>query len=265
MITAILYALLVIAVLGALLGVGLAIADKKFAVEKDSRLEALEAAMPGANCGGCGFAGCSAYAEAVFNGTAQPGLCSPGGNDLAFRMGQIMGVEVQAMEKQVAYVFCKGGCNKTTKDYDYSGLMDCNAASLLFKGDNACKEGCIHLGSCLKVCPSNAIFKTEEGDIVVDPELCTGCGSCTKVCPNGVIKLIPASAPYVVACNNHEKGPEVRKKCTEGCIGCKLCQIKVPEGGFTVTNFLSVSDYKAPAEEAVKAAQLCPRKIIRKH
>ena len=128
---AILYAFLIIAGIGALLGLGLAIADKKLAIEKDEKLVALEQIMPGANCGGCGFAGCADYAAAVASQKAEPGLCAPGGKDLAEKMGKIMGIEVTVGEKKVAYIFCKGSCEKTKKDYDYRGLTDCNAASLL--------------------------------------------------------------------------------------------------------------------------------------
>ena len=141
----ILFAFLVISVLGLLLGAGLAVADKLLKVKKDEKLEKLEAIMPGANCGGCGFAGCSAYASAVAEGTAKPGLCSPGGKDLAAKMGEIMGVSVEEVERKVAFVFCQGGKDITREDYKYQGIKDCNAASLLFQGPNACKEGCLHL------------------------------------------------------------------------------------------------------------------------
>lgn len=259
---AILYAFLILAALGLLLGLGLAIAEKKLSVETDPVLEQLVASMPGANCGGCGFAGCSAYAEAVFKGEAEAGLCSPGGAALAAKMGQILGVEVQAKERLSAYVFCKGNCEKTVKVYDYKGLADCNAAASLYGGDNGCKAGCLHLGSCINACPVQAISKNADKEIVVDREKCIGCGKCTKVCPNGVIKLIPYSATHVVSCNSHENGAAVRKVCQVGCIGCKICQTKFPESGFTVDAFLASSDYKAPAEKADEAMNACPRKII---
>lgn len=262
--TSILFSFLILAGLGIILGIGLSIADKKLKVVKDDRLVKLEENMPGANCGGCGYAGCSAYAEAVFKGEAQPGLCSPGGQKLADIMGQILGVEVVAKEKEVAYVFCKGGCGRTTKKYDYYGLKDCNAAAMLFSGDNNCKAGCLHLGSCISVCEQNAISKNDEGDIVVDGNLCIGCGQCTKVCPNGVIKLIPADATYAVKCNSHENGATVRKACSAGCIGCKICETKFPESGFKVDQFLSCHDYKNHGEETQKAANACPRKVIEK-
>ncbi|MCF0261638.1 MAG: RnfABCDGE type electron transport complex subunit B [Sphaerochaetaceae bacterium] len=259
---AIFFAFLIIAGLGALLGIGLAVADKKLAVEKDEKLVALEKIMPGANCGGCGFAGCADYASAVASGTAQPGLCSPGGKELAEKMGQIMGVEVTITEKQVAYIFCKGNCEKTKKDYDYKGLEDCNAASILFKGDNGCKYGCLHLGSCQKVCDSEAIYRQEDGTLAVNPEKCIGCGKCTKICPNGVIKLIPARLNYVVACNSHDKGGDTRKLCELGCIGCKICQTKFPEAGFVVENNLAVANADGNAEQAELAMAACPRKAI---
>lgn len=262
--TSILLSFAILAGLGIILGIGLSIADKKLKVEKDEKLVLLEEIMPGANCGGCGFAGCNAYAEAVANGEAQPGLCSPGGSALAEKMGKILGVEVVAVEKQVACVFCKGSCGNAVKKYDYLGLKDCNAAAMLFAGDNECKEGCLHLGSCISVCMENAISRDENGDIVVDKNLCIGCGKCTKVCPNGVIRLIPYSASYAVKCNSHENGASVRKKCSAGCIGCKICEVKFPEAGFKVDNFLALSDYKFPEEEAAKAANSCPRKIIEK-
>lgn len=259
---AIFLAFTIIAVLGLILGIGLSIADKKLQVVKDEKLVELESIMPGANCGGCGYAGCSAYAEAVYNGTAEPGLCSPGGAALAEKMGRILGVEVSLKERMVAYVFCKGNMENTGVEFDYKGIKDCNAASILHAGPNACKEGCLHLGSCIAVCPVGAISKDDKGDVVVDKEKCIGCGKCTKVCPNGVIKLLPYSAEYVVACNNHEAGARMRNACKVGCIGCKMCQLKVENSPFTVENFLSVNDYSKDQGSADKAAEICPRKII---
>lgn len=263
--TPVLFAFIILAVLGFVLGIGLAIANKKLSVEKDERLVSLEEAMPGANCGGCGFAGCSAYAEAVFKGEAKVGLCSPGGAELARKMGAIMGTEVSEVpEKKVAFVFCKGNCDKTRKDFTYYGIEDCNAASLLHGGENSCKYGCLHLGSCISVCPTGAISKNENGEIVVDASLCIGCGRCADICPLKVIKLIPASARYVCACNSKDKGADTRKKCDVGCIGCKICEIKHPESGFKVSDNLSVHDYKTFTGDTDAAMNACPRKIILK-
>lgn len=259
---AIFLAFIVIAVLGLVLGVGLQFAEGKLKVEKDEKLEELEAAMPGANCGGCGFAGCSAYAEAVYKGEAEPGLCSPGGAELARRMGEILGVKVEIKEREVAFVFCQGGKDDTITEFEYKGMSDCNAAALLHGGPNGCKEGCLHLGSCMEVCPVGAISRNESGNLVVDKERCIGCKKCTKVCPNGVIKMVPYSAEYIVACNNHESGAKVRTYCHKGCIGCKMCELKVENSPFKVDNFLSSNNYALDQSSAAKAAEICPKKCI---
>lgn len=258
----IIIAFLVIGILALVLGLGLSIADKKLAIEKDPKLVALEESMPGANCGGCGFAGCSAYAEAVFKGTAEAGLCSPGGAALAQKMGEILGIKVEAKEKMVAYVFCRGNSEATGTDYKYKGMSDCNAAALLQGGPSLCKSGCLHLGSCISVCPVQAISKDEKGNITVDKDKCISCGKCVAVCPNNVIKLVPYSAEYICACNNHEPGGKVRKICQNGCIGCRMCQTKVENSPFTVESFLSVNDFSKEQTNAADAAAICPQKCI---
>ena len=255
-------AFIIVGVLGLLLGLGLAIADKKLAIEKDEKLIALEEAMPGANCGGCGFAGCTAYADAVYKGEAEPGLCSPGGAALAAKMGEILGVKVEAKEKMVAFVFCRGNSEVTKTDYEYKGMADCNAAALLQGGPSGCKEGCLHLGSCIAVCPAGAISKDEKGNVTVDKEKCIGCGKCVSVCPNNVIKLVPYSLEYICACNNHEPGGKVRKTCQVGCIGCKMCETKVQGSPFTVDSFLSYNDWNKDQSTAGEAAEICPQKCI---
>lgn len=260
----ILYAFGVLSVLGLLLGVGLSIAEKKLAVKKDERLEELEAIMPGANCGGCGFAGCSAYADAVNSGTARPGLCQPGGSELAEKMSQIVGVEAEEKERMVAFVFCRGNESVTKKAYEYEGMTDCNALNLLFGGDNGCKEGCLRLGSCMSVCPKQAIYRDKDGAIVVDREKCIGCGACTRVCPKGTIKLIPYSAEYVVACSNHQSGAKAKSVCSAACIGCRICEVKVEDSPFRVESFLSHNDFGKDQKNAPLACEKCPQKCILK-
>ena len=262
--TAIIYAFLVLTALGLILGIGLNIADKKLAVQKDEKLEALEGIMPGANCGGCGFAGCSAYAQAVYEGSAKPGLCSPGGQNLADKMGEILNIKVDKVEKLTAFVFCSGNSEATSRKFDYKGLDDCNAAAMLFNGDLSCKSGCLALGSCIKVCNENAIYRDADGTIKVNRALCSGCGKCTKVCHNNVIKLIPFTQDCVVACNSNESGAVVRKICKNGCIGCKICENKFPASGLKVDNCLAFKDNCPSNEETNLAIQACPVKVIRK-
>jgi len=260
----ILLAFIIITAMGLLLGLGLAFVAKKLAVAKNEVQEKIEAALPGANCGSCGFAGCSAYAEAISTDKNTPlNLCTPGGADVAKAVGVIMGQEVEvSSKKKVAYVFCNGNCDVTNKDFDYQGVTDCNAAALLFDGDNTCKDGCLHLGSCIDVCPVEAISKDAKGDIVVDRELCISCGKCVDICPHNVIKLVDDDSQYVVACNNHESGAKVRKECSVGCIGCKICEKKFPESGCTVDKFLSTFDNDKPHSQIAEAAEACPSKCI---
>ncbi len=258
----ILYAFGILSVLGLLLGIGLSFAEKKLAVKKDERLEELEAIMPGANCGGCGFAGCNAYAEAVNSGRALPGLCQPGGEELSAAMSKIVGVKAEKKERMVAFVFCSGNSEVSKKAFEYDGSGDCNALSLLFGGDNECKEGCLRLGSCMKVCPVEAIKRKSDGSIVVDKEKCIGCGSCTKVCPKGTISLVPYSAEYLVACSNHQSGAKAKRACSVSCIGCKICQSKVDSSPFVVENFLSKNDLGKNQENAAEAYEKCPQKCI---
>ncbi len=259
---AIFLAFIVIAVLGLVLGIGLQFAEGKLKVEKDEKLEELEAAMPGANCGGCGFAGCSAYAEAVYKGEAEAGLCSPGGAALAQKMGEILGIKVEAREKEVAFIFCQGSKDVTSTEFEYKGMSSCAAAAMLQGGPNGCKEGCLHLGSCMAVCPSGAISMAPDGRLTVDKEKCIGCKKCTKVCPNGVIRMVPYSAKYLVACNNHESGAKVRSYCQVGCIGCKMCETKVEGSPFKVENFLSSNDFSKDQGNAAQAKAVCPKKCI---
>lgn len=258
----ILYAFLSVGILGGLLGLALAVASKFFAVTKDERIAQVEEALPGANCGACGYAGCAAYAEAIVADEAPLTLCGPGGAEATKAIGSIMGQEVDASGgRMVAQVHCRGTRETSSYLYDYKGIEDCNALHALFQGDKECKFGCLGLGSCIKVCPADAISRDTKGRIVVDPEKCISCEKCVEVCPTGVMKMIPADADYIVACNSTDKGAAVRKYCTVGCIGCKMCEKKSPEGGFVVEQFLASIDYSKHGERET-AAGACPPKCI---
>lgn len=256
---------LIISVVGGLLGLGLSVADKKLAIAKDERLLALEEALPGANCGGCGFSGCSGYAEAVHTGKAEIGLCAPGGEAVAKKMAAIMGKEAPDVERRVAHVFCSAPPAKLGKDYSYDGLQDCNAAAILFGGPSSCKEGCVGLGSCIAVCPAGAIERLEDGRVHVRRELCIGCGKCEKVCPHHVIRLVPYAQRFFVDCNSHEKGAVLRKYCESGCIGCGICEKKFPLSGFRVDSLLASAPASSSDEAQAEAAlAACPRHVIHK-
>jgi Na+-translocating ferredoxin:NAD+ oxidoreductase RNF subunit RnfB len=255
-------AFIVVGALGALFGIGLAFASRVLAVQKDERVQEVEEALPGLNCGACGYAGCAAYAEAVATQDEVLTLCTPGGADAAQRLGQIMGKEVDLSGgKMVTQVHCRGGRDVTTYEFDYHGMTDCNALFLLYGGDKVCKEGCLQLGSCIRVCPVDAISYDDEGKVWVDRDICISCGKCVDICPTGVMKWVPYEADYIVACNNTDTGKRVRKYCKVGCIACKICEKQSPEGGYVVENNLSTLDYSNTGERT-KAAKKCPPKCI---
>lgn len=261
----ILFALLTVALLGGAFGFGLSYAEKRLAIKKDEKLLELEPIMPGVNCGVCGYAGCNAYASAIAKDGAELDLCAPGGPDLVALIGKIMGmvVEVDPNERRkVARVMCQGNIDFTARDYAYDGPMDCNAASLLMGGDNTCKDGCLRMGSCIKVCPTDAISKNAEGYIVIDEAKCISCEKCVAICPTGVMHMIYEDSEYSIDCNSKLPGGRVRKFCSVGCIGCKICENKYPESGCKVENFLAYFDQAVPHNQIADAAEACPTKII---
>lgn len=258
----ILFAFLVVSILGALLGIGLGFASKALSVKRDERIEELEAALPGLNCGQCGYAGCVPYAEAVANEETDLTLCSPGGADAATELGRIMGVEVEVSgTRLVTQVHCRGGRDVSEYAFDYDGLDDCNALYLLYGGDKICKSSCLGLTTCIRVCPVDAIGYDGEDKVWVDKDVCISCGKCIDVCPTGVMKWVPYDADYIVACNNTEPAKLVRKYCTVGCIGCKICDKKSPEGGYIIEDNLATIDYSKTGDR-LTGAEKCPPKCI---
>ena len=266
--------LIAIAVLGGLgltFGLILAAASKVFYVETDPRLDKLNECLPGANCGGCGYAGCGAYAEAVLNGEAPIGACSAGGNECAQAMAAIMGVKAEAVTRRVALVRCSGA---RTYDKDgnltrgakikaeYEGFRDCLSASKVGgNGPIACKYGCLGFGSCVRACKYGAI-SVKGGVAVVDKDLCVGCMACANACPRGLIVPVEPGRNVVIACASLAKGAVTTRGCTVGCIGCGLCKKICPEGAITVEKNLAVIDY-SKCTNCGLCATVCPKKLIK--
>jgi len=260
------YALASVAGLGILLGLGLAFASRLLAVRRDERVEAIEKALPGANCGACGFAGCAAYAAEIVGGEVALDLCTVGGPDVAARVAEIMGAEYEsaAAVKRVPQVHCRGGGSAAELAFQYTGVADCVALYTLFGGNKVCKYGCLGLGSCIAVCPVDAIYYDADGLVWVNKEICISCGQCVKVCPTGVMQWLPYEADYLVVCNSKDKGGRVRKYCKVGCIACKICEKKSPEGGYKVEDNLSRIDYQIAGDRR-EGAEACPTKCIVKN
>ena len=257
--------------LGLVFGLVLAAASKVFYVETDPRLEQLNACLPGANCGGCGYAGCGAYAEAVLNGEAPIGACASGGNECAQAMAAIMGVKAKAVTRKVALVRCSGekfydkDGNQTSGakiKANYEGFRNCLAASRVGgSGPLSCKFGCLGYGTCIRACKYGAI-SVINGVAVVDENLCVGCMACAAVCPRQLIVSVEPNRNVVIACNSMAKGAVTNRACTVGCIGCGLCKKICPKDAITVTNNLAVIDY-TKCDNCGLCATVCPKKLIR--
>ncbi|MBN2033761.1 MAG: FAD-dependent oxidoreductase [Deltaproteobacteria bacterium] len=181
--------LLIMGCLGVLCGVGLALASKIFYVYVDPKVEAVSSALPGANCGGCGFPGCGANAEAIVAGKSSPSSCVAGGPDLGAEIAAILGVKLEAREPDTARPGCTYGYQDAERKFIYEGIHDCVAATLLYGGSKVCPIGCIGLGTCVRACPFDALSMGPDNLPVVNPDKCTGCGTCERVCPKHIITL----------------------------------------------------------------------------
>ncbi len=247
--------------IGMLAAFTLGVAAKKFAVEVDPRETAILDLLSGANCGACGYPGCSAFAKAVVVGEAAPNLCPAGGAETVTKIAEVMGVEAVIADPEVAVVLCQGDNRKARAKYNYLGVEDCNAAQKIAGGPKECPGGCLGLGTCARVCPFGAIEMTDDGLAVISREKCTGCRKCISACPRAVIAMTPLDATVHVLCNSHDKGGVVRKYCDIGCIGCMICKKTAPEA-YVVEKFLARVEY-SHYQEAAAAIEKCPTKCIR--
>jgi RnfABCDGE-type electron transport complex B subunit len=246
--------------MGFIFGILLAFASKVFFVKEDERKEKMIGFLPGANCGGCGYAGCSALAAAIVEGKASTNACCASNDETSKKIAEIIGVKAESSVRYRAQVMCSGTCDVAKKKYEYDGIDDCIAANKLCGGEKMCPYGCIGHGTCTRACKFDAIHVI-DGIATVDYSKCTGCGACVASCPKQIIKLIPYDAKYWVGCMSAVKGANAMKYCSRACIGCKKCEKGCPTGAITCNGFLASIKYEACIDcgECVKN---CPRKII---
>jgi len=245
--------------LAIILSLGLVLADRKLRVAEDPRITLLEEALPGVNCGACGYPGCRGFAEALVKGEASADGCAPGGEEAARTIANILGVEAELKEPIVAKVLCYHRGQSRTK-FIYYGLATCRAAALVFGGDKACRYSCLGIGSCIEACPFGAISLV-KGKIEIDEDICTGCGRCVEACPTGVIKLVPKGRRFYILCSSKDKGAVVRKFCEHGCIGCNVCMKACEAEAIRLENNLARIDYEKCNDCGV-CAEKCPTKAI---
>lgn len=240
-------------------------ANRAFHVEVDPRVEAVNAVLPGANCGGCGYVGCNDYAEAVVAGDVGPDKCPVGGESCAEQVAGILGLELSQSWPYRPVVHCGATLEERLQRTDYKGEKSCTAANLV-AGVQGCTYGCLGFGDCVASCPFDAIHIV-DGLATVDYEACTGCGACAEICPRNIISMVPFKKQRMlaVACSNQDSGKFVKQVCKVGCIGCKACQ-RAAGNLFSVENGVARINYDEYDPESMEAALLavekCPMKRI---
>lgn len=248
-------------VMGAVAGVMLSIAARRFHVEVDPRVEAVSSVLPGANCGACGMPSCFAMAEAMVAGEKEPTACTAGGQGIADEIAGILGVDACAVEETVSARHCGGG-KDAARAHEYVGLMTCAAAARLAGGPLACPAGCMGFGDCVRACVFDAIAMDDRGLPVVDLERCTGCEACVSACPReSLLSMVPGDAPVVVRCASHDKANVKRSYCPASCIACKKCEKECAYDAIHVVEFVAVVDYEK-CTGCGECVAVCPQDCI---
>ena len=233
-----------LSVLGVLLAVVLYFVAQKFKVEEDPRIDEVEKMLPGANCGGCGFAGCRAMSEAlVKNDNIDSLYCPVAGGDVMKSIAGYLGKSAAEKTPMVATMLCGGTCQKRPKVNHYDGALSCAVVNTFYIGESGCAFGCIGYGDCVQACKFGAMsLNPETGLVEIDPDKCTACGACVKTCPKGLIELRkkwPKNRAIYVACRSKNRGSVVMKVCKAGCIGCGKCAKACPFGAITIDSYLA--------------------------
>ncbi|MFA5849322.1 MAG: Fe-S cluster domain-containing protein [Bacteroidales bacterium] len=262
----IIFTIVSLSVLGLVLSLILYLVSQKFKVVEDPRIDGVQELLPAANCGGCGYAGCRAFAEACVNAENLDKLyCPVGGNAVMQNVAGYLGVKVAEKTPQIAVVRCNGTCDNRPKTSNYDGYSSCAVMANLFAGDTDCRYGCLGQGDCELSCKFDAIkMDPKTGLPEVDEEKCTACGACVKVCPKMIIELRNKGLKnrrIFVSCINKDKGGVAKKACVVACIGCTKCQKVCPYDAITMSNNLAYIDYNK-CKLCRKCVIECPTRAI---
>ncbi len=258
--------ILVLSLLGLTLAVVLYLTAQKFKIIEDPRIEQVEAVLPGANCGGCGYPGCHGFAEAFVKADDITSFfCPVGGNVTMANAAKVIGKTAETKDPMVAVVRCSGSPEHRKRIAEYEGAPSCKLATALYSGDTACQYGCLGLGDCVAVCQFDAIYIDPVTLLpVVNEDKCTGCGACVKACPKSIIELRkkgPKGKRIYVSCINKDKGGPARKACDVACIGCGKCVKVCPHEAITLENNLAYIDYNK-CKLCRKCVEECPTGAI---
>lgn len=244
--------------LGALAAVILYFVAQKFKVIEDPRIDVVEEILPGANCGGCGLAGCRALAEAIVKAESLEGFsCPPGGNAVMQDIANALGLVAEESEPMIAVLRCNGSRENSPPKVKYEGAITCQFAHSLFSGEGGCPFGCLGCGDCVLACAFDAMYMDEKTGLpVILDDKCVACGACVKACPRSIIEMRKKGKKdrrIFVSCINKEKGGVARKNCTVACIGCGKCVKECKFDAITLENNLAYIDF-----EKCKLCRKCP-------
>lgn len=262
----ILLSIILLGSIGAIGAIILYLVSQKFYVYENPRIAEVQEILPAANCGGCGFPGCSGFATACVKADSLDGLyCPVGGSELMEQVGTLLGKTVEKTQPQIAVVRCNGSCENRPQTNIYDGVSSCTMASSLYAGNTACSYGCLSFGDCVKVCTFDAIYINKETLLPeVDEDKCTACGACVKACPKLLIQLRkkgPKSRRIYVSCMNKDKGAAAMKSCKVACIACGKCVKTCPFEAITLENNLAyINDDKCRL--CRKCTEQCPTSAI---
>ena len=266
-----LIAVVVLGVVGLISAIVLYFASKKFAVWEDPRIKQVSELLPQANCGGCGYPGCSGFASACVKTSESGSLgdlnCAPGGQAVMEQIAGVLGLQASAAAPKVAVVRCQGTCDVRPHGVEFDGAHSCRVQNMTGMGETQCQYGCLGEGDCANACLFGAITMNPATRIAeVDESKCTGCGACAKSCPRGIIEMRPQgpkNRKVVVLCNNKDKGALATKECKVSCIGCGKC-VKVCEKFEAITlgeNLAYIDPDKC--KMCRKCEEVCPRGAIK--
>ena len=250
----------IVPVIAVVFAVLIVLVSKLCFVKEDERVVAVSEKLAGANCGGCGYAGCADFAKALAEGKAEINACGATSNENKAEIAKILDIPFTASAKTFAVVKCAGGINAKDK-FDYVGNKGCNFEKALQGGRKVCTDGCLGGGTCVDACADNGV-SIKDGVALVDKSICISCGACVKSCPNNLIELIPTTAKVYVACSTKCRGKDVMNACSVGCIGCGLCAKNCPENAIEMVNNLPVINYEK-CTGCKTCVSKCPRKSIK--
>ncbi len=265
----ILVSVIVLGGLGLVSAVILYFVASKFKVYEDPSIDQVEEALPSANCGGCGFPGCRAFAEnAVKQAKEEKSLegfyCPVGGNEVMQKVASIVGLEIEEQAPMIAVVRCNGTGAHSPEKVKFEGATSCSFAHALYAGEGGCQYGCLGLGDCVDACEFDAIHINPERGLPEVNDKCTACGACVIACPRDIIELRkkgPRDKRIFVSCVNKEKGAAAKKNCDVACIGCGKCEKVCEFDAITITSFLAYIDFEK-CKLCRKCVEVCPTSAI---